>query len=195
MCDECDHGWRSWYLVLALALAACDGGSSGADATPGDRDAAPGDTDATATWGGGCDPRPGDQGVIDDEGNREFLDFEIRGTGFEAHEGAAIRAMTFVQDEPTRIYGASEVTVEGGTFEIAWIRGYQRFMYQTLVLYVDVDGDGMCDPANDVTWGQFSSAHNPTENEPYVWEIGLADFQPIEPAAACASLDRCSLPE
>jgi hypothetical protein len=206
-------------LTAALALTGCasrddaagsdagvvgDSGCREGDGCPDDRDAGhPEDRDAgvretdasSPTWGTACDPRPGGDEKMD--GLPRFLDVEIRASGFDAYEGATLRTVTYERLEAgvvTRVFGTREVIVTGGGFEVMWPNAYERFGYQPMVLYADVDDDGTCDPAVDPTWGMFSNAHNPPGDAPYVWDLdlGMAPFlDGISAADICTVANGC----
>lgn len=196
---SCNPGVRVQSLsTVAFLFAGCSGDGNGESAVDGavSHDANAATADATVGWGAGCEPEPGDSSDIDGEGNKAFLGFEIHGSGFEMYEAAALRAMTFLQDDPSRVYGATETTIDAeGEFEIMWVRGYSRFYYQTLIYYVDVDQDGRCDADVDFAWGHPSNAHNPTMNEPLRWDLSLIDFNGMDPVVACEHLNRCASDE
>ena len=70
------------------------------------------------------------------------------GTGFESFEGKRVFAMF----DPGRTDAPSETVVTNGQHELIWeIDSNVGSLTKTIFYYVDVDGDGRCDPGTDRT--------------------------------------------
>mgnify|MGYP001613725914 CR=1 FL=1 len=173
--------------LLAVLGSVSSAGACGAEPSPGDDDAdvlAP-DARDPEPWGERCNARPGDDGDT-----IAFLDFEVRGHGLAALDGAVVRLLTHQWDDPERVFGIAEVTIADGAFAALWPDGYQRFSYQPVIIHVDADGNGRCDP--DVELGRhfFSNAWNPVGDEPLAQDVTLFPLEPAT-AAICAEINRC----
>jgi hypothetical protein len=90
----------------------------------------------------------------------DMMDFNIAGVGFEAHDGQRVHLLTRTVYNGA-IFGSGEAVVTGGGFAFHFPKGYQRFTYQEIFLFVDVDGDGACAPGTDHTAYKATSAFNP----------------------------------
>ena len=109
--------------------------------------------------GGGVDPSC----VRSDAQLHRFLNLDVRGDGFGAHEGQAVHLVT--RTNSSGVIGAGKVTVEGGGFSIHFESGYERNTSQQLIWFADQDGDGTCNPAMGdhmgyVALGPFDPATN-----------------------------------
>ena len=168
-----------FFWPTAVVLMACGGGDDAGLAA--DRDAG-----HAASWGASCDPRPGDDGE-----NIPFLDFEVVGQGLETFEGAPVRLLTYRLDDPDRVYGVAEGTISDGAFGVVWPNGYERYEYQPVIVYVDANGSGACEPDVEPARRFISSAWNPVGDEPLVEDVTI--FPLDEPATAeiCADINRC----
>jgi len=112
---------------------------------------------------------PGADEIVD--GRERYLEFEITGTGFHEHNGQVVRVVTHKWDDRSRVFAADELLVVDGMIHFLWVDAYERFSYQPVLFYADVDADGRCNPAVDHVWGGPSSAWNPRGNEWYSVEI------------------------
>jgi hypothetical protein len=96
-----------------------------------------------------------------------MLDFNITGSGFEAHDGQRLHLLTRTAYNGA-IFGAGDAVVAGGGFAFHFPKGYERFTYQEILVFVDVDGDGVCVTGTDHTGYTASSAFNPVQIAPPV---------------------------
>jgi hypothetical protein len=87
----------------------------------------------------------------------EIMDINITGKGFEAHDGQRVHLLTR-RTYNGAIFGSSEAVVTGGGFAFHFPKGYMRSTYQEILLFVDVDGDGVCVPGTDHTGYSATSA-------------------------------------
>lgn len=75
-----------------------------------------------------------------------FLDLEVRGEGFEAHEGRTIHVFSRVNSGG--ILGTASAQIAGGTFRVRFAGGVRRGAEgQDVSWFVDADGDGQCNTA------------------------------------------------
>jgi hypothetical protein len=128
---------------------------------------------------------PGDDGQT-----IAFLDFRVSGTGLAAHEGRSVRLVTHNLHDDDRVFGTAEVTIVAGQFEASWLNGYQRWEYQPVDYYIDVDDSGTCTPGVDLGERFISSAWNPVGDEPLDQDITLFPPQPVT-TDVCQAIDRC----
>lgn len=165
--------------AIAVVLMACDGGE---DSTADDTV----DAGEEESWGSSCDPRPGDDGET-----IAFLDFEVVGQGLESFEGARVRLLTYRLDDPGRVYGVAEVTISDGAFGVVWPNGYERYEYQPVIVYVDANASGECEPDVEPATRFISSAWNPIGDVPLMEDVTI--FPLVEPAtpAICDDINRC----
>lgn len=95
----------------------------------------------------------------------EMMDFNITGSGFQAHEGQHVHLLTRTAYNGA-IFGSGEAVVTGGGFAFHFPKGYERLTYQEMLLFVDVDGDGACMDGTDHTGYMATSAFNPVQIAP-----------------------------
>lgn len=136
--------------------AGIDGGGSGGGVAGAGGGGASGGSGGT---GGGVDLSC----VRSDTQLHRFLNLDVRGDGFGAHEGQAVHLVT--RTNSSGVIGAGTVTVEGGGFTVHFESGYERNTSQQLIWFADQDGDGTCNPAMGdhmgyVAVGPFDPAAN-----------------------------------
>jgi len=95
----------------------------------------------------------------------DMMDINITGTGFQAHDGQRVHLLTRTAYNGA-IFGSGEAVVTGGGFAFHFPKGYVRFTYQEMLVFVDVDGDGVCVPGTDHTSYSATSAFNPVQIAP-----------------------------
>jgi hypothetical protein len=123
----------------------------------------------------------------------EMLDMNVTGRGFEAHDGMRVRLLTRTNDNGA-VFGFGEAVVAGGGFALHFPRGFERFTYQEILLYVDVDGDGACATETDHSSYLVTSAFNPVDNSPLDQPV-LDDHmaQSARGADVCAVMNGCHI--
>jgi len=89
-------------------------------------------------------------------------DFDVVGSGFDAHEGLTVHLMTS-SPYNGRILGAGRATIAGGAFAFHFPKGFERTTYQDVYWYVDVDGDGACNTSADHTGYLSTAAFTPLD--------------------------------
>jgi hypothetical protein len=89
-------------------------------------------------------------------------DFDVVGSGFDAHEGLTVHVLT---DSPYNhhVWGTGQATIVGGGFALHFPRGFERTTYQEIFWFIDVDGDGRCATPNDHTGYAATSAFTPLD--------------------------------
>ena len=132
---------------------------------------------------GGCGGCGGSGGSVEVPG---FDDFIIRSDAMGAYEGLTVY-VAFDQNVTvdSRSENRSDV-ISSGAFEVMWSQGFDRNTFGSYVLlYVDVDGNAVCDDDVDEAWWFFA---NNLFNE---GEPAIAEFDP-DPDGMTVGLDEIS---
>lgn len=95
----------------------------------------------------------------------DMFDMNITGIGFDAHEGQTVHLLTRTVNNGA-IFGSGAALVAGGGFAFHLRKGFQRFSYQEVLFFVDVDGDGTCTAGTDHPGYTVTPAFNPLQNVP-----------------------------
>jgi hypothetical protein len=82
-----------------------------------------------------------------------FADLTIRGEGLDASEGKRVLVRLGWPDRPPERLGSGEARVEGGAFELFFPAVWEKYLYKTKLVLIDLDDDGVCDPAKDLMFG------------------------------------------
>jgi hypothetical protein len=133
---------------------------------------------------GVCDAHPGTAS------ESEFLDLRVR---FSEPRVAGMRVslMTYDVSDFDRVYAVADVRVAAdGTLDHSWSDAYERYEYQPIAYYVDVDDDGRCTPDVDLGDRFISSAWNPVGDEPLDTDLGVFPL-PVVTAQVCSNVERC----
>ena len=123
----------------------------------------------------------------------DMLDMNITGTGFDAHEGRAVHLLTRNPSNGA-IFGSGDARVAGGGFAFHFPRGFQRFTYQEIFFFVDIDGDGKCAPGTDHLGYTVTPGFNPTQNVPL--DLQIMDnhmAQSARGADVCVVMNGCQI--
>lgn len=126
-------------------------------------------------------------------GRPAYLDLVVNGAGFESHEGQRVHVLA--RDYQSQLsLGYGSAMVAQGKFVLRFPRGYAMFSYQPMFFYVDLDGNGACDPAVDHLGSFLTNGY--TGSDPF--ELGLSHEQhahdssrPRADASVCATLNAC----
>jgi hypothetical protein len=123
----------------------------------------------------------------------DMLDMNVTGTGFDGHEGRTVHLLgrTFYNGA---IFASGDAIVAGGGFTLPFKRGFQRFTYEEIFFFVDVDGDGRCTPGTDHPGYTTTAGFNPTQNVPI--DVPVMDnhmAQSARGADVCAVMNGCQL--
>jgi hypothetical protein len=122
-----------------------------------------------------------------------MLNFNVTGSGFAAHDGRTVHLLTRTATNGA-IFGSGAAVVSGGGFTFYFRRGYERFTYQEIFWFVDVDGDGTCVAGTDHTGYITSSGENPTQDVSV--EMAVTDnhaTQSARQADVCIVMNGCPL--
>jgi hypothetical protein len=123
----------------------------------------------------------------------DMLDMNITGVGFDAYEGRTLHLVTRTTYNGA-IFGSGEAIVTGGGFAFHFRRGYQRFTYQEVLFFVDIDADGGCAPESDHAGFFATSAFNPIQN--VAVNVQLPDTHVVKTgrgADVCVVMNGCQL--
>jgi hypothetical protein len=90
----------------------------------------------------------------------EYQDMIVRGAGLTRWNGRSIHVYT-IDFQTRRPLGYGTGVIREGIFELRLPGAYHRFTYQPVMVYLDVDGDGVCNvAAGDVATSFLTSGHN-----------------------------------
>jgi hypothetical protein len=123
----------------------------------------------------------------------DMLDMNVTGTGFDADEGRTVHLLARTVDNGA-IFASGDAVVASGGFVLHFPRGFERFTYEEIIFFVDVDGDGRCTPGTDDPGYAVTAAFNPTQNVPV--DVPLMDnhmAQSARGADVCAVMNGCQL--
>lgn len=124
-----------------------------------------------------------------------LLDVDISGSAFDAHEGQTIHLLTSSPYNDI-IRAAGQATIQAGGFMFHFPKGLERFTYQQVFWFVDVDGDGRCTTGTDHTGYQATSAFNPSTAAPPPQRITIMDnhIMTQQSQDVCAVMNGCRPP-
>jgi hypothetical protein len=87
-----------------------------------------------------------------------FTDLMIRGEGLDACEGKRVLVRLGWPDRPPERLGSGEARVEGGAFELFFPAVWEKYLYKTKLVLIDLDDDGACDLAKDLIFSDSGAA-------------------------------------
>ncbi|MGE0870428.1 MAG: hypothetical protein AB7P03_17830 [Kofleriaceae bacterium] len=99
-------------------------------------------------------PATGQSRVCLDNAPNEYR-FVAAGTGFGEYDGRTIHALTLIELSHVDGECVSTVsgTIDGGAFELEAINRVADQAYPDAGVFIDLDGDGQCEPGQDLIWG------------------------------------------
>jgi hypothetical protein len=65
------------------------------------------------------------------------------------YEGKVVTVRLGMPDRPPERLGSGQARIEQGAFELSFPQVWEDSLYKLKLVYVDLDGDGACDLAND----------------------------------------------
>lgn len=123
----------------------------------------------------------------------DMLDFDVTGVGFDAHDGQTVQVLTRTVYNGA-IFGAGSATIVQGGFAFHFPSGFERFTYQEIFYFVDIDGDARCATATDHPGYTVTSAFNPTQIVPVAMPITDNHMTATARGAdVCAVMNGCQL--
>ena len=123
----------------------------------------------------------------------DMMDMNVTGTGFDAHEGRTVHLLARSAYNGA-IFAAGDAIVTAGGFAFQFQRGFERFTYEEIFSFVDVDGDGRCTWGTDHPGYTVTPALNPANNSPV--EVQVMDNHKIQSdrgADVCVVMNGCQL--
>lgn len=129
---------------VLLAFIGCSGKSSVSNRETCSTGPACGNTDAAGDAGAAS----GRCVNISGAGPEPWFDLTVNGTQFDADEGARMRIVVATQS-PDRV-GIGDVTIINGAFTLFMPQVLNSGYYTGISLYVDRNGDNICETAEDV---------------------------------------------
>jgi len=123
----------------------------------------------------------------------DMLDMDITGIGFDAHNGRTVHLVTRTIANGA-VFGSGDATIEGGGFAFHLRKGFQRFTYQEIFFFIDIDGDGRCASETDHTGYVLTPAFTPTMNMPVKMQV-MDNHVALSArgASVCAVMNGCQL--
>jgi hypothetical protein len=122
-----------------------------------------------------------------------LLDLDITGSAFGAHEGQTIHLVTSSPNNDV-VRATGQAIIQGGTFAFHFPRGLERFTYQDVFWFVDVDGDGRCTTGADHTGYVSTAAFNPVGDAPLQMMITDNHAASLGGLNICAIVSGCRPP-
>lgn len=122
-----------------------------------------------------------------------LLDLDIKGSAFDAHEGQTIHLLTSSPNNDV-VRAAGQATIQAGTFAFHFPKGFERFTYQDVFWFVDVDGDGRCTTGADHTGYVSTAAFNPSDAAPLQMTITDNHAATVRGQDVCAVMSGCRPP-
>jgi hypothetical protein len=109
----------------------------------------------------------------------------LRGSNLGAYESQTVHVATSVRLVSTpsvscTASGGSQIT--GGQFEVTVQNRTDSAVYPTVGMFIDVDGDGVCDAATDAVWGLTFSLVRPD----MTFSIDSSDLGQTDGVDVCA---------
>jgi hypothetical protein len=151
----------------AIAGAGGDGGAAGGATGTGGAGGAVGSAGRGGSGGGAgaggtaTGGAAGDVVIIRGDPTRAFATatFEARGFGAD-YEGRLVVVRVGSTDRPPERLAQARAYFHGGGFQLPLPMGVETSLYKAKYLFVDVDGDGVCTPASDRGYRDFSFLDN-----------------------------------
>jgi hypothetical protein len=107
---------------------------------------------------------------------------ELRGSGFADYQGSDVYAVTATECRTT----SRAVVSSKGDFRIRMSSLFDKNVYPTVAIFVDVDGDGVCDESADRVWSAIGILANPNiEFDVTPADIADPDVDDVDAPDAC----------
>jgi len=100
-----------------------------------------------------------------------WFTFAIEGHGLTGDEDRLVTARIGTPERPPERLGSGQVRIQGGAFRIEFPQGCEVFLYKRKLLFIDVDGDGICAPGVDRVYHDYRFLESDIT-------IGLSDSVP-----------------
>lgn len=78
-----------------------------------------------------------------------WQDLTIRGVALADYEGKVVTVRLGMPDRAPERLGSGQARIEAGAFELFFPEVWESSLYKSKLVYIDVDGDGSCDPLKD----------------------------------------------
>ena len=159
----------SLVLLLWLHVSGCsDSRLASSDGSVGD---VPGERGAGASGAGGSGGTAGASGsggisgsgggpgavriIRGDPNQPSWFSLTIEGHGLADDEGRLVTARIGFPERPPERLGSGQVRIQSGAFHIEFPQGCEVSLYKRKVLFIDVDGDGVCTPGADRVYSDY----------------------------------------
>jgi hypothetical protein len=90
--------------------------------------------------------------VIRGEEATSYWDLTLRGVDLAQHEHRVVTVRIGDPTAPLERLGSGQARVSGGTFELFFPRVWEAGRYKLKSVFIDVDGNGRCDPSIDAVY-------------------------------------------
>jgi hypothetical protein len=97
--------------------------------------------------------------VIRGEPGEPHWDLTIRGEDLEEYEGKRVRVRIGSPDRPPERLGSGGTLIKSGTFGLFFPEVWETSLYKLKLVFIDVDGNGSCDPAQDRVYRDARAAY------------------------------------
>jgi hypothetical protein len=84
-----------------------------------------------------------------------WADLSLRGVGLDEYEGKVVTVRIGMPDRAPERLGSGQAKIEGGAFQLSLPEVWEVSLYKQKLVYIDVDGDGSCDPSRDRLYADF----------------------------------------
>jgi hypothetical protein len=136
--------WGRWAVSFGLCVA-CGGESAAGDSTK------------STSSPRGTEPEP--VRIIRGAPEDEFWDLTIWGEALDEYEGKLVTVrMGWPDRAPERLVSGG-ARIENGTFELVFPAAWERDLYKTKLVLIDVNGDHACDLAIDRLFGDSRATY------------------------------------
>lgn len=124
--------------------------------------------------------------VRGDPMEKGWWDLSVRGVALDEYEGKVATVRLGMPDRPPERLGSGQARVEAGAFELFFPEVWESSLYKSKLVYIDVDGNGSCDPVNDRLFANFRADLTPELTVRGSGAPERADFYPSADPSYCA---------
>lgn len=97
--------------------------------------------------------------VIRGEPGEPYWDLTIRGEDLEEYEGKRVRVRIGDAERPPERLGSGGALIHSGAFDLFFPAVWETDLYKPKLVFIDVDSDGSCDPAQDKVYSDHRAVY------------------------------------